>query len=618
MNWFYSIFFASLLFGADDAATNRAVEPAAAQPAVVAERQDVTEKFEQTYPLQADGRVSLSNINGDITIEPWGRNEVRVEATKTADSAETLAEVEIKVDADPAAVRIKTEMKGWGYGNRSERDRYRRSRVDYKISVPRNAKLDAIEAVNGSVTISGHSGSTKIAAVNGNVNANGLSGIADLSTVNGRVIADFGSVDRGSLISLRTVNGSVSVTLPSDVDATIKADSLNGPISNDFGLQVRKGQYIGRDLHGKLGSGDAQIRLNSVNGELAIKRRNDGRQQSPATNLLRGSDVDSDMDVSVNVDTARVNAEVARAVNSSNAEVRRSMKEAEAAMARIRPEIDRMRSRVEVDAEKLKALANEEIAREALVFAREFGGGFPIGAPRIEETSKTIAVGSDPKVVVNAEGCSLVVRAWDKQEVRYTVSEVAGRRVGEPVSVTDSKAGNEVKIDVVNDAPAGRFFGSAFTARVEIWVPKRSNVSITTDGDVRVSGISGKVEINSDGASSDVRDVSGDLKLAIGDGRARVIGFDGGLVASSEGGEMYLEGSFSSINASTIGGKTVLSLPPSANATLITNLPPQADSVRLENIGENRFRIGDGKAEYRFSSEGGELVIRSADLLSVK
>ncbi|HMS09094.1 MAG TPA: hypothetical protein PKE66_06400, partial [Pyrinomonadaceae bacterium] len=155
MNWLYSIFFASLLFGADEPATNKAIEPAAAQPAIVAERQDVTEKFEQTYPLQADGRVSLSNINGDITIEPWGRNEVRVEATKTADSAETLAEVEIKVDADSAAVRIKTEMKGWGYGNRSERDRYRRSRVDYKISVPRNAKLDAIEAVNGSVTVSG-------------------------------------------------------------------------------------------------------------------------------------------------------------------------------------------------------------------------------------------------------------------------------------------------------------------------------------------------------------------------------------------------------------------------------------------------------------------------------
>ncbi|HMS11047.1 MAG TPA: hypothetical protein PKE66_16285, partial [Pyrinomonadaceae bacterium] len=405
--------------------------------------------------------------------------------------------------------------------NRSERDRYRRSRVDYKISVPRNAKLDAIEAVNGSVNVSGHAGSTKIAAVNGNVNASELSGIADLSTVNGRVIADFGSVARGSLISLRTVNGSVSVTLPSDVDATIKADSLNGPISNEFGLQVRKGEYIGRDLHGKLGSGDAQIRLNSVNGELAIKRKNDGRQQSPATNLLRGSGADSDMDVSVNVDTARVNAEVARAVNSSNAEVRRSMKEAEAAMARIRPEIERMRSRVEIDAEKLKALANEEIAREALVFAREFGGGFPIGAPRIEETSKTIAVDTDPRIVVNAEGCSLVVRAWDKQEVRYTVSEVAGRRAGEPVSVTDSKTGNEVKLEVVNDAPAGRFFGSAFTARVEIWVPKRSNVTITTDGDVRVSCISGKVEINSDGASSDVRDVSGDLKLAIGDGRAR-------------------------------------------------------------------------------------------------
>ena len=618
MNWFYSIFIAGLLFGADEPATNRAVGPAAAQPAIVAERQDVTEKFEQTYPLQSNGRVSLSNINGDITIEPWNRSEVRVVAIKTADSAESLAEVEVKVDADAAAVRIKTEMKGWGYGNRNERNRYRRSRVDYQISVPRGARLDSIENVNGSVSVSGLSGSTKIAAVNGNVNASGLSGVSDLSTVNGRVIADFTSVARGSRISLSTVNGSVAVTLPSDVDATIKADSLNGLITNEFGLPVRKGQYIGRDLHGKLGSGDAQIRLNSVNGELSIRRKSDGRQQSPATDLLRSTGGDSDADVSVNIDTARLNAEVARAVNTSNAELARSMKEAEAALARVKPELDRVRSRVEVDTEKLKALANEEIAREALVFAREFGGGFPFGAPRIEESSKSITVDPNPRIVLNAEGCSLVVRAWDKQEVRYTVSEVAGRRVEEPVSVKDSKTNNEVRIDVINGAPAGRFFGSAFTARVEVWVPKRSNVTITTDGDVRISGISGKVEINSDGASSDVRDVSGDLKLAIGDGRARVIGFDGGLVATAEDGDIYLEGTFSSINAETSGGKTVLSLPPTANATVISDTVPEVSSLPFENIGANRFRIGNGSAEYRFRSEGGALVIRSADLLSVK
>ena len=51
---------------------------------------------------------------------------------------------------------------------------------------------------------------------------------------------------------------------------------------------------------------------------------------------------------------------------------------------------------------------------------------------------------------------------------------------------------------------------------------------------------------------------------------------------------------------------------------MISNTVPEVKSLRLESIGENRFRIGDGKAEYRFSSDGGELIIRSAELLSVK
>nr|MBA3804147.1 hypothetical protein [Acidobacteriota bacterium] len=37
------------------------------------------EEFHQTYPLAADGRVSLENINGSVTISTWDRNEVKVD-----------------------------------------------------------------------------------------------------------------------------------------------------------------------------------------------------------------------------------------------------------------------------------------------------------------------------------------------------------------------------------------------------------------------------------------------------------------------------------------------------------------------------------------------------------
>ena len=101
--------------------------------------------------------------------------------------------------------------------------------------------------------------------------------MADLSTVNGEVFADFDRLAAGSKIALETVNGRVTLTIPSDSSADVKAESVNGSITNDFGLENRKGKYVGNSLHGRLGNGDVTIKLESVNGQLAVKRKNDGR-----------------------------------------------------------------------------------------------------------------------------------------------------------------------------------------------------------------------------------------------------------------------------------------------------------------------------------------------------
>ena len=48
------------------------------------------EEFHQTYALEAHGRVVLENINGDVHITAWDRNEVKVDAAKSAYSQERL------------------------------------------------------------------------------------------------------------------------------------------------------------------------------------------------------------------------------------------------------------------------------------------------------------------------------------------------------------------------------------------------------------------------------------------------------------------------------------------------------------------------------------------------
>ena len=72
-------------------------------------RPEVTDEFHQTYPLNAKGRVALSNINGSVKISAWDRNEVKVAAIKRARTQERLREAEINVDANANGSEIETE-----------------------------------------------------------------------------------------------------------------------------------------------------------------------------------------------------------------------------------------------------------------------------------------------------------------------------------------------------------------------------------------------------------------------------------------------------------------------------------------------------------------------------
>jgi hypothetical protein len=254
------------------------------------------ERFEQTYNLSLNGEVKAANINGSIKISTWDSPQVRLVAVKSADNPENLKYVQVKVESTDSTFSVKAE---YPESNRTKEDRWNNLgdvKVEFELTVPRTADLAGITTVNGDVIIDGPAGNTKATTVNGTVKATNLGGAAKLTTVNGSVEADFDNLLAGSDIKLSTVNGTVNLMLPSDADATIKANSLSGSITNDFGLPVRKGEFVGRDLYGRLGNGDISIKLSSVSGSLAVNRKNDGRSVNPATNLLNMKDRDDDQD----------------------------------------------------------------------------------------------------------------------------------------------------------------------------------------------------------------------------------------------------------------------------------------------------------------------------------
>jgi DUF4097 and DUF4098 domain-containing protein YvlB len=253
-------------------------------------RGSLTEEFHQTYSITPDGRVELSNINGDVHISSWDRSEVKVDAVKYADTKEQLDAARIEVDAGKDYVSIRTKYPdhdhtfNWGSGNHP-------ASVEYTVTVPRGVRLDEISLVNGALDVTGVTGEVRASCVNGRLEAKNLAGEAKLSTVNGRLEASFDELASNS-VELNSVNGAIALTIPSDSNARIEANTVSGGIDNDFGLHVSH-HFVGHNLEGELGSGGAHIHLSDVNGRIDIHHAQDGRSMSPVKDREKSDDGDS-------------------------------------------------------------------------------------------------------------------------------------------------------------------------------------------------------------------------------------------------------------------------------------------------------------------------------------
>ncbi len=224
---------------------------------------DVTQEFSQTVALNANGEFEISNVNGQVEIATWNRNEVQILATKSAKNESDLENVQVLVNGSGDKVEVDTKLpKGW---NRS-------GSVSYRITLPAPVNLDA-HTVNGSVSVKGVSGPMNLHSVNGRVEASGAVAPVTAKTVNGQLTIRYADKPKSGEHTFETVNGSVHVYLPASVAGRFHAGSVNGSIEADFPLQVTKARFgPSRSLDGELGNGgDTSFSFKTVNGSIDIR-----------------------------------------------------------------------------------------------------------------------------------------------------------------------------------------------------------------------------------------------------------------------------------------------------------------------------------------------------------
>ena len=235
-----------------------------------------TDTWSRTYTVPAGGRFELINVNGRITAESTDGKEVVIEGRRTAkgrsDEAakELLAKLEIREEVGSSTVRVESRPpRTSGFGGHE---------IEWTVKVPKGLTVD-LRTVNGGVRIDGLSGEIHAKTTNGGVRGkNVIPETIEASSVNGGVEIELGApLDSTDSIELSTVNGGVSLGMPSESKATITARCVNGGVRvND--LDIKRDDEDSsqserrRRLNGTMNGGGAKVNVSTTNGGVRLSR----------------------------------------------------------------------------------------------------------------------------------------------------------------------------------------------------------------------------------------------------------------------------------------------------------------------------------------------------------
>ena len=263
----------------------RSLIAAVALAALACDRAPASESYTWRSAVAPGRAIQVRNLNGPIHVEAADDGQVEVTAVKRS-SGRHPQEVRFLTGTDDAGAYV---CAVWGRGGSCDRQGTRGSgsrrsvwarllgggggevSVAFTVRVPSGVRVD-VGTTNGEVRVEGVHGGVNARTVNGAVHVAASSGPISVSTVNGSVVATVDSLDPGAPLSLKSVNGSVTAELPEGIDAALEMSTVNGRVTADFPVTIQ-GSVSPKRLQGTLGGGGREIRLETVNGSVKLRKR---------------------------------------------------------------------------------------------------------------------------------------------------------------------------------------------------------------------------------------------------------------------------------------------------------------------------------------------------------
>ena len=248
------------------------------------------EVVERSVEFSPRGRITIVNVNGDITIGSWDRHEVKMKAVKRA-RAESEEEARLLLEKTTVLFERTDEGIDIRTDAPKKPGRNRNVSVAYTVTVPKEIDLE-MKTVNGTIEVKDISGAVDAKTTNGRIDLKRITGAIQAKTTNGKIglLEVLGPINaktaNGSIkagvggsgeqqheIRAATTNGGIEVTLPKDLKANLKASTVNGKINTDFPVTVTVKGLISKSVDGVINGGGELIHLKTVNGSIRLKER---------------------------------------------------------------------------------------------------------------------------------------------------------------------------------------------------------------------------------------------------------------------------------------------------------------------------------------------------------
>ncbi len=218
--------------------------------------------------------VEIKGVNGDIIAQRAAGGEIEVRAEKRAGRSDVNAvRIEV-VDHGEGVTLCAVYPSSRGRENTCEPGSGGRSnirnndvRVTFYVSVPENVAFRG-STVNGDVEVHDLASDVGAKSVNGDIEIS-TTRFAEASTVNGSIDAAMERYNIEAGLSFSTVNGSISLDLPDDVNADLDARWVNGRLEADLPFRLI-GRASRHSAKGVLGEGGPELNLKTVNGSIHV------------------------------------------------------------------------------------------------------------------------------------------------------------------------------------------------------------------------------------------------------------------------------------------------------------------------------------------------------------